>query len=214
MTTAPISSKAPAASIRIVVADDQTLLADALAQLLDWEDGIEVVGVAHDGPEAWQLICRVRPDVALLDFEMPGMTGLEVAEQINSHLPDCHVIMLTTFGRPGLLRKALELRVSGFLDKDSEVEEVASAIRRVVAGERVIDGFLAVTALTAPINPLTDRERDVLRAAKYGAPLKDVADALFLAPGTVRNYLSSAITKVGARTRVEAARIAADNDWL
>jgi two-component system response regulator DesR len=200
--------------IRVVIADDQTLIADALASLLDMDPGIQVVGVGRDGDEAWSLVSDLRPDVALLDVEMPRRSGLDVAEQIHRDLPGCRVIMLTTFARPGLLTRSLAAQVRGFLVKDSDVDEVVSAIHRVMAGERVVDSALALAALTSPPNPLTERERTTLRAARDGAPLKDVAEELFLAPGTVRNYLSSAIVKLGARSRIEAASIAQENGWL
>ncbi len=200
--------------IRVVIADDQTLIADALASLLAMDPCIDVVGVAHDGDAAWQLVVEQRPDVALLDVEMPRRSGLDVAAQIHRDQPTCKVVMLTTFARPGLLTQSLAAHVSGFLVKDSDVDEVVDAIHKVRAGERVVDSALALAALMSPPNPLTDREREALRAAKDGAPLKEVADDLFLAPGTVRNYLSSAIAKVGARSRIEAAGIAQENGWL
>ncbi|AJM77705.1 response regulator transcription factor [Rathayibacter toxicus] len=199
---------------RVVIADDQTLIADALASLLAMDPGIDVVGVCHDGDEAWRLVVEQRPDVALLDVEMPRRSGLDVAAQIHRDQPTCTVIILTTFARPGLLTQSLAAHVSGFLVKDSEVEEVVAAIHKVRAGERVVDSALALAALTSPPNPLTDREREALRAAKDGAPLRAVADALSLAPGTVRNYLSSAIAKLGTRSRIEAAGIAQENGWL
>lgn len=201
-------------TIRVVIADDQTLIADALASLIAMDPGIEVVGVGHDGDEAWQLVVEQRPDVVLLDIEMPRRTGLDVAAQIHRDRLPSKVIMLTTFARPGLLTQSLAAHVSGFLVKDSDVDDVIAAIHRVRAGERVVDSALALAALTSPPNPLTERERDALRAAKDGAPLKHVADELFLAPGTVRNYLSSAIAKLGARSRIEAAGIAEENGWL
>lgn len=207
----PTESSQP---IRVVVADDQTLIADALASLLAMDPGIDVVGVGHDGDEAWELVVEQRPDVALLDVEMPRRSGLDVAAHIHRDQPTCKVIMLTTFARPGLLTQSLTAHVSGFLVKDSDVDEVVAAIHKVRAGERVVDSALALAALTSPPNPLTDRERETLRAVKDGAPLKDVADDLFLAPGTVRNYLSSAIAKLGARSRIEAAGIAQENGWL
>ena len=200
--------------IRIIIADDQALIADALASLLAMDPGIDVVGVGHDGDQAWQLVVEKRPDVALLDVEMPRRSGLDVAAQIYRDQPTCKVIMLTTFARASLLTQALAVHVGGFLLKDSDVADVIAAIQKVSAGERVVDSALALAALTSPPNPLTERERDVPRAAKDGAPLKDVAAELFLAPGTVRNYLSSAMAKLGARTRIEAAGIAQQNGWL
>ncbi len=190
------------------------MIRGALATLLDLEDDIEVVGQAADGAEALTIAARVRPDVALLDIEMPGLDGIEAAARLGRTLPDCRIVILTTFGRPGYLRRAMEAGASAFLVKDSPAQELAAAIRRVLAGERVIDPALAAAALSAGPNPLSPRERDVLAASADGATIGDVARALHLSEGTVRNYLSSAIRKTSARNRIEAVRAAQGQGWL
>ncbi len=157
---------------------------------------------------------RTQPDAALLDIEMPGRSGLDVAADLRDKLPSCKVLILTTFGRPGYLRWAMGAGASGFLIKDGPVEDLAGAIRKVMAGQQVIDHALAAAALSAGPNPLTDRERDVLTAAADGATVADIAGQLFLSESTVRNYLSSAIGKTGARNRIEAVQAAQSNGWL
>jgi two-component system response regulator DesR len=200
--------------IRILLAEDQGMVRGALATLLGLEPDIEVVGQVASGAQVVTEALRVEPDVALLDIEMPDMDGLTAAEALRAARPDCRVLILTTFGRPGYLRRAIDAGVNGFLVKDGPVEELAHAIRRVLAGERVIDPKLAVAALSTGNNPLSPRERDVLDAATDGSTATDIARRLHLSEGTVRNYLSSAIQKTGARNRLEAARVATDNGWL
>jgi two-component system response regulator DesR len=200
--------------IRILLAEDQGMVRGALAALLNLEPDIEVVGQVGDGTEVVAEALRTEPDVALLDIEMPGLDGLSAAEALRAARPDCRVLILTTFGRPGYLRRAMDAGVGGFLVKDGPVEELAHAIRRVLAGEQVIDPKLAVAALSAGRNPLSPRERDVLGAARDGSTVTDIAGLLHLSDGTVRNYLSSAIGKTGARNRLEAARVATENGWL
>ncbi|MEO5873561.1 MAG: response regulator transcription factor [Streptosporangiaceae bacterium] len=200
--------------IRVVLAEDQAMVRGALASLLGLEDDIEVVAVAADGREAVELAAEHRPDVILLDIEMPRMDGITAAAELRTGVPDAKVMILTTFGRPGYLRRAMEAGAVAFLVKDSPAEELAAAIRRVLAGERVIDPALAAAALSAGPNPLSARERDVLTASADGSSISDIALGLHLSEGTVRNYLSTAINKVGARNRTEAARTAQRQGWL
>jgi two-component system, NarL family, response regulator DesR len=200
--------------IRVLVAEDQTLVRGALRALLELEDDIEVVAEVGRGDEVVAAAKEHRPDVALLDIEMPGGDGLEAARELATAVPGCRAVVLTTFGRPGFLRRAMEVGAAGFLVKDAPVSELARGIRAVMAGERVIDRDLAAAALAIGATPLSVREADVLRAAADGATVADIARALFLSEGTVRNYLSSAIGKTGARTRVEAARVAEEKGWL
>ncbi|HST88589.1 MAG TPA: response regulator transcription factor, partial [Ktedonobacterales bacterium] len=173
-----------------------------------------IVGEVARGDEVLAAAEMARPDVALLDIEMPGASGLDVAAELHARLPACRVIMLTTFGRPGYLRRAMESGVVGFLVKDAPAAQLAAAIRRAAKGERVVDPALAMSALSEGGNPLTERERDVLAAAAHGASIAEIAAALALSEGTVRNYLSVAIQKLGAHNRVEAARIAEAKGWL
>jgi two-component system response regulator DesR len=201
-------------TIRVLLAEDQTLVRGALRALLDLEEDIEVVAEVGRGDEVLAAARDTRPDVALLDIEMPGQDGIEAARELAAELPAVRAVVLTTFGRPGFLRRAMEVGAAGFLVKDSPVAELARAIRAVMAGERVIDRDLAAAALALGATPLSGREADVLRAAAGGATVADIAGQLFLSEGTVRNYLSSAIGKTGARTRVEAARVAEDKGWL
>jgi two-component system response regulator DesR len=200
--------------IRGLLAEDQTLVRGALRALLDLEEDIEVVGEVGRGDEVVAAAQACAPDVALLDIEMPGMDGIEAAGRLAAEVPGCRAVVLTTFGRPGFLRRAMEVGAAGFLVKDSPVAELARAIRAVVAGERVIDRDLAAAALALGATPLSAREADVLRAAAGGATVADIAGRLFLSEGTVGNYLSSAIGKTGARTRGEAARVAEEKGWL
>ncbi|MFG1654502.1 response regulator [Micromonospora sp. NPDC049275] len=200
--------------IRLLLAEDQGMMRGALALLLNLEPDIEVVAEAATGAEATEIALRVRPDVALLDIEMPDGSGLDTAAALRDRLPSCRVLILTTFGRPGYLRRAMEAGARGFLVKDGPVEELAVAVRRVLAGDRVIDPALAAAALSAGPNPLTDRERDVLAAAVDGATVADIAAGLHLSESTVRNYLSAAIGKTATRNRIEAARTARANGWL
>ncbi|MGR6917203.1 response regulator [[Actinomadura] parvosata] len=200
--------------IRVILAEDQGMVRGALASLLGLEPDIEVVGEAANGDEALTVATATRPDVALLDIEMPGTDGLAACASITARVPRCRVMILTTFGRPGYLRTAMEAGAVAFLVKDSPARELAAAIRRVHAGERVIDPTLAAAALSAGPNPLSGRERDVLAAAADGATIGDIAAALHLSEGTVRNYLSSAIQKTHARNRIEAVRRAKAQGWV
>jgi two-component system, NarL family, response regulator DesR len=200
--------------IRVLLAEDQGMMRGALAMLLGLEDDIEVVAQVGTGDDVLPAALRTRPDVALLDIEMPGRSGLDAAAELRGKLPECKVLILTTFGRPGYLRRAMESGASGFLVKDSPVEELADAIRKILAGQQVIDPVLAAAALSAGPNPLTLRERDVLAAAADGATIADIAQRLYLSESTVRNYLSSAIGKTGSRNRIEAVQAARANGWL
>jgi two-component system, NarL family, response regulator DesR len=200
--------------IRVLLAEDQGMMRGALAALLDLEPDLEVVAQVPSGDQVVATALEARPDVALLDIEMPGLDGIAAAAELRTALPGCRVLILTTFGRPGYLRRAMEAGASGFLVKDGPAEQLAEVIRRAVKGERVIDSGLAAAALSAGPNPLSPRERDVLAAAAGGATVAEVAGRLFLSEGTVRNYLSAAIQKTGARNRIEAARIAERNGWL
>ncbi|GAA4573037.1 response regulator transcription factor [Planotetraspora kaengkrachanensis] len=200
--------------IRVILAEDQTMIRGALASLLSLEPDIDVVGEAATGDEAVAVAAVTRPDVALLDIEMPGKDGITAAGEIRREVPECHVMILTTFARPGYLRRAMEAGASAFLVKDSPARELAAAIRRVLSGERVIDPGLAAAALSAGPNPLSPREREVLSAAVDGSTINDIAARLHLSEGTVRNYLSSAIQKTSARNRMEAVQKAQDQGWL
>ncbi|WP_169985919.1 response regulator transcription factor [Microbispora sp. H10836] len=200
--------------IRVVLAEDQSMVRGALASLLGLEPDIEVVGEAANGDEVISVAEATRPDIALLDIEMPGRDGIAAAEELRRRVPGCRVVILTTFGRPGYLRRAMEAGAVAFLVKDSPASELAAAIRRVLRGERVIDPGLAAAALSAGPNPLSPRERDVLSAAADGSTIGDIAARLHLSEGTVRNYLSAAIHKTGARNRIEAVRKAQAQGWL
>ena len=200
--------------IRVLIAEDQTLVRGALRALLDLEEDLEVVAEVGRGDAVVEAAREHRPDVALLDIEMPGGDGIEAARALADALPGVRAVILTTFGRPGFLRRAMEVGAAGFLVKDAPVAELARGIRAVMAGQRVIDRDLAAAALAIGATPLSTREADVLRAAADGATVADIAGRLFLSEGTVRNYLSSAIGKTGARTRVEAARVAEEKGWL
>jgi two-component system response regulator DesR len=199
--------------IRVILAEDQTLVLGALAALLGLERDIEVVATAPDGDAALRLVREHAPDVLVTDIEMPGLTGIELAAAAKRDVPKTRVIIVTTFARPGYLRRALDAGVSGYLLKDAPARELAEAIRRVHAGLRVIEPTLAVDAWTER-DPLSDRERAVLKLAGEGSSSHDIADKLGLTDGTVRNYLSEAIGKLGAANRVDAARIARERGWL
>ncbi|MBG0852698.1 response regulator transcription factor [Streptomyces spinoverrucosus] len=201
-------------TIRVLLAEDQSMVREALAALLGLEDDIEVVAQAARGDEVLPLAREHDVDVALLDIEMPGATGIEAAARLHRELPDVRLVILTTFGRPGHLRTAMESGADAFLVKDAPAAQLAEAIRKVLTGERVIDPTLAAAALAEGTNPLTDREREVLRAAAAGSTNAELAKTLHLSQGTVRNYLSTAIQKLAARNRTEAARIAEDKGWL
>ncbi len=201
--------------IRVLIAEDQGMVLGALAALLDIEPDIEVVGRARDGREALALVTRTNPDVVLTDIEMPNLTGLELAAELRTTRPGGHprVIILTTFARPGYLRRALEAGALGYLLKDAPAEKLADAIRSVHRGLRVVDPQLAQDAW-GEVDPLTDRERQILRAAEEGVASSDIAERLHLSEGTVRNYLSEAISKLGVTNRIEAARLARQKGWL
>ena len=201
-------------TIRVLIAEDQTMVRGALSALLSLEEDIEVVAEASRGDEVVPKAVDSLPDVALLDIEMPGGDGLSAAAALKERLPGCRVVILTTFGRAGYLRRAMATGAVGFMLKDAEPEELASAVRCVMRGGRVVDPGLAASALGASGNPLTRREQDVLAASEDGATAEDVARRLHLSEGTVRNYLSTAIKKLGARNRVEAARLADRKGWL
>jgi two-component system response regulator DesR len=201
-------------TVRLLLADDQEMVRQALGALLDLEDDFEVVASVGRGDEIVGAAREHRPDVALLDIEMPGLDGLAAAAVLAAQVPDCRVVMLTTFGRAGYLRRAMEAGAVGFVVKDAPADALADAIRRVVKGERVVDPALAVATLAAGESPLTARERDVLITARTGATIAEIASRLYLSEGTVRNYVSAAITKTGGRNRVDAVRIADDRGWL
>ncbi|HEY3231139.1 MAG TPA: response regulator transcription factor [Roseiflexaceae bacterium] len=200
--------------IRVLLAEDQALVRGALAALLRLEGDIEVVAEAARGDEVVPTALATQPDVALVDIEMPGGDGLSAAHALHERLPSCRIVILTTFGRGGYLRRAMESGAVGFLLKDAPAAELALAIRRVMAGERVVDPELALAALSEGDNPLTRREREVLAAALGGAGIAAIAAQLSLSEGTVRNHLSTAIQKLGAHNRLEAARIAEQKGWL
>ena len=200
--------------IRVVIAEDQAMVLGALAALLEMEDDIEVVARARSGDEALRIVQESRPDVFITDIEMPTLTGLEVAAELRRRNFPVRVIILTTFARAGYLRRALEAGASGYLLKDMPAEQLADAVRRVCRGLRVIDPQLAAEAWSEEPDQLTDRERQVLRLAGEGMATQDIANELNLSEGTVRNYLSEAISKLGAANRVEAARIARAKGWL
>jgi two-component system, NarL family, response regulator DesR len=204
----------PASPVRLLLAEDQAMIREALVALLSFEDDIEVVAQVGRGDEVLKAARDTNPDVALLDIEMPGMDGLAAAAELKRFHPDTRIVILTTFGRPGFLRRAMESGVSGFLVKDSPADKLAHTIRRVLAGERVIDPDLAAAALADGLNPLTPRERAVLQASADGATIAEIARQLYLSEGTVRNYLSACIQKTGARNRTEAFRIASERGWL
>jgi two-component system response regulator DesR len=200
--------------IRVLLAEDQAMIREALAALLSFEEDMEVVAQVGRGDEVKQAAQDTKPDVALLDIEMPGMDGLSAAAELRLTCPDTRIIILTTFGRPGYLRRAMESGASGFIVKDSPADKLARTIRDVLAGQRVIDPDLAAAALAEGASPLTPRERDVLAASHDGTTIAQIAASLYLSEGTVRNYLSSCIQKTGARNRTEALRIARERGWL
>ncbi|MCX4509381.1 response regulator transcription factor [Streptomyces sp. NBC_01619] len=204
----------PARSVRVLLAEDQGMMRGALALLLGMEEDIEVVAQVAAGDEIVRSALVARPDVALLDIELPGLSGLDAAAALREEVPDCRVLILTTFARPGYLRRAMEAGAAGFLVKDGPVEELAEAIRAVLRGETVVDPVLAAAALSAGPSPLTPRERDVLNAAVDGATVADIAAKVHLSESTVRNYLSAAIGKTGTRNRMEAVRAARRQGWL
>src|SRR5690606_24168222 len=199
--------------IRILLAEDQAMVRGALSALLNLESDIEVVGAAADGETAWRELQRLRPDVLVTDIEMPGLSGLELAQRVQRHGLATKVVIVTTFARSGFLRRALDAGVSGYLLKDSPAEDLAEALRKVHRGGRAIDPQLAVDAW-GEADPLNDRERQVLRLAGEGRSASDIAAQLGLSHGTVRNYLSEAIGKLGVGNRIEAFRLARQKGWL
>jgi two-component system response regulator DesR len=200
--------------IRILIAEDQAMVREAIAGLLDLEDDLEVVAQVGRGDEVLEAARASRPDVALLDIEMPGASGLEVLGRLAGQRPDCRILILTTFGRPGYLRRAMEGGAAGFLLKDAPIAELSSAIRRAMAGERIVDPGLAAAALSEGPSPLTRREQEVLLASREHATVAQVALALHLSAGTTRNHLSAIMGKLGAHSRIEALRIAEEKGWL
>ena len=200
--------------IRVLLAEDQAMVRGALSALLSREPDIEVVAEVARGEQVVAAALSTQPDIALLDIEMPGGNGIEAAQALHQALPTCRSVILTTFGRSGYLRRAMESGAVGFLLKDAPASELAVALRRVIAGERVVDPELALAALSEGSNPLTPRERDVLAASLFGASLAEIAAQLILSEGTVRNHLSTAMQKLGAQNRMEAARLAEQKGWL
>ncbi|KJL47687.1 Transcriptional regulatory protein DegU [Microbacterium hydrocarbonoxydans] len=201
-------------SIRLVIADDQALVRGALGALLDLEDDLEVVGLAADGEQALSLVEELAPDLCLMDIQMPGIDGVEATRALRTASPRTRVLIVTTFARPGYLRSALDAGASGFIVKDSPAEKLADAVRRVHAGMRVLDPTLAEESLFEGANPLSERERQVLRLAADGRSAGAIAAEVFLSAGTVRNHLSAAIGKTGAGNRAQAVRIAVDKGWI
>ena len=200
--------------IRILLADDQALVRGALAALLDLEADIEVVAQVGRGDEVVAAARSSAAQVCLLDIEMPGLTGLEAAERLRTELPEVRSLIVTTFGRPGYVRRALDAGAAGFLVKDTPARELADAVRRVHAGLRVVDPALATESLMSGPSPLTAREAEILLLALDGSPVAVIAARAHLSVGTVRNHLSAAIGKTGASTRAEAARLAQSNGWI
>lgn len=201
-------------AIRLLIADDQALVRGALGALLELEPDLTVVGMAADGAEAVRLAEELRPDVCLMDIQMPGMDGVEATRRIRQASAGTRVLVVTTFARPGYLRSALDAGASGFIVKDTPAEELAEAVRRVRSGLRVLDPVLAADSLFDGANPLSDREREVLRLAADGRSAAAIASEVFLSAGTVRNHLSAAIGKTGAANRAQAVRIAQDKGWI
>lgn len=201
-------------TIRLLVADDQALVRGALVALLSLEPDLEVVAEVGRGDEVVAAVVEQQPDVALLDVEMPGLDGIQACAALKIHATQTRALIVTTFGRPGYLRRALEAGASGFVVKDTPAAALADAVRRVHAGLRVVDPNLALDSMVSGTSPLTAREGDVLRAARSGGTVADIAGQVHLSEGTVRNHLSAAIGKTGARTRAEAVSIAWDHGWL
>lgn len=200
--------------IRILIAEDQVMVREAIASLLELDDDFAVVAQVGRGDEVLDAARAARPDVALLDIEMPGATGLEILGALVEQHPGCKVLVLTTFGRPGYLRRAMEGGAAGFLLKDAPASDLSSAIRRAMAGERIVDPGLAAAALSEGSSPLTAREQEVLSASRRHATIAQLAGALHLSPGTTRNHLSAIMGKLGAHSRAEALRVAEEKGWL
>src|SRR5208282_3327294 len=200
--------------IRVLVAEDMRILRETLVAVLNLEDDIDVVAEVSDGDAIVPAVVAHRPDVALVDIDLPGTEGLTAAALLRERCPGCKVLILTVLGKPGNLRRALAVGVAGFLPKETPASQLVDAVRRVAAGEKVIDPKLALAALEMPGSPLSPREAEVLRRFAAGAGLAEIAAEMFLSYGTVRNYLASAVTKLGARNRVDAVRIASEVGWL
>lgn len=200
--------------IRVLLAEDQHMVRGALVALLNLETDIEVIAELASGDEILPTALEVRPDVAIIDIDLPGKDGLVAATEIRTELPECRILILTSLGRPGTVRRALDARVNGFMPKDAPPEKLANAVRQVAVGRRVIDSELAVAAWDTEDCPLAGRELEILRLAADGRNVTDVAASLFLSAGTVRNYLTSAVSKLNARNRVDAIRIAREAGWL
>ncbi|MFI6982133.1 DNA-binding response regulator [Embleya sp. NPDC050154] len=200
--------------VRVLLAEDMLMLRRALVSLLELEPDIEVVAEVDCGDLILPVALEVRPEVAVLDIDLPGLDGIRAARLLHERLPECRTVILTSLGRPGNLRRALAAHASGFLLKDADPDQLAAAIRAVAAGEQVIDPQLAVATLQAAENPLSARETEVLRLAAEGVDVPEIARGLFLSAGTVRNYLTTTVTKLNARNRMDAVRIARDSGWL
>lgn len=202
------------AKIRILLAEDQAMVRGALTALLRLEKDLDVVAEVSEGSQVLPTALKFQPDVALLDIEMPGGNGLSAAEALHKNLPSCRIVILTTFGRSGYLRQAMESGAVGFLLKDAPADELAKAIRHVMAGERVVDPALALSALSDGDNPLTARERDILKASLDGTSIAEIATQFYLSEGTVRNHISTAIQKLNVHNRLEAAHLAREKGWI
>lgn len=200
--------------IRVLLAEDVRILREALADVLGLAEDVEVVGAVETGDAIVTTALRVRPDVAVIDIEMPGLDGISAAAQLNQWLPECRTLILTGVARPGALRRAMAAKVAGFMGKDATPEDLLAAVRTVASGGKVLDPQLAFAALDVAESPLTERESEVLRLTASGAEPTEIAAQLGLSYGTVRNYLASAVTKLGARNRVDAIRIANEAGWL
>ncbi|MEP7024379.1 MAG: response regulator transcription factor [Actinomycetota bacterium] len=200
--------------IRVLIAEDMHMIRGALVALLSLEEGIEVVAELDRGDQIVATALRTRPDVAVLDIDLPGLDGLTAAEQLYEQIPECRTLILTGLSQPGNLLRALKVHVRGFIVKDAPAEKLADGIRRVAAGERVVDAGLVAAALETGSSPLTPRESDVLRAAAEGISAEQIGTRLQLSPTTVRNYLSNAIAKVGGRNRIDTIRIARNAGWI
>ncbi|WP_344362684.1 response regulator transcription factor [Streptomyces gobitricini] len=201
-------------SVKILLAEDVHMVRGALIALLELEPDLEVVAAVDRGDTIVQAALRSRPDVAVIDVDLPGIDGLTAAAELHEQLPSCRTLILTSLGRPGTLRRALSAHVSGFLLKDSPSEQLALAVRSVAAGRRVVDPQLALAAWDSPENPLSPRELEVLRLAARGADAAEIAGCLYLSKGTVRNYLTAIVSKLGARNRIDAIRLAEEAGWI
>lgn len=201
-------------SVRILLAEDVHMIRGALVALLELEPDLHVVAAVDRGDAIVEAALASKPDVAIIDIDLPGLDGLTAAAELHEQLPDCRTLILTSLGRPGTLRRALSAQVSGFLLKDSPADQLALAVRSVASGRRVVDPQLALTAWDSPENPLSPRELEVLRLAARGADAAEIAGCLYLSKGTVSNYLTAIVGKLGARNRIDAIRIAEDAGWI